>query len=73
MDLPAVLFICPRIREPATALIVETGEELEREPGEELEAFERRPNWRAGKGETCNDRSKRPSVFLAEVNFSRLD
>ena len=42
VELPAVLFICPRTREPAAALIVATGEELEREPGEELEAFERR-------------------------------
>ena len=42
VELPAVLFICPRTREPAAALIVATGEELEREPGKALEAFERR-------------------------------
>ena len=42
VELPLALFLCPGTGEPAAALIVETGETLEREPGEELEAFERR-------------------------------
>ena len=42
VELPVVLFICARTGEPESALICETGETLEREPGEELEAFERR-------------------------------
>lgn len=42
VDLPLVLFLCPGTGEPAAALIVETGETLEREQGEPLEAFERR-------------------------------
>ena len=42
VELPAVLFICPRTREPAAALIAETSETLEREPGETVADFERR-------------------------------
>ena len=50
VELPLVLFLCPGTGEPAAALIVETGETLEREPGEELEAFERRAEQARRKG-----------------------
>ena len=50
VDLPLVLFLCPGTGEPESALICETGETLEREPGEELEAFERRAELARRKG-----------------------
>ena len=48
-DGPAIVFICGQGREPEAALIVGNSETLEREPGESLEAFERRAGM-AGNG-----------------------
>ena len=70
VELPAVLFICPGTGEPAAALIVGTGEELEREPGEGLKAFERRAELARRKGGNncgCSKLSKcgRPDIEKA--------